>query len=67
MKFSHRPPLNLSDPEPGEDQDETIPSITEEALELAPELQPEPQPQSERPMSERRRRRLMEEQRLAEQ
>ena len=60
MKSSHRPPLNLSDPEPGEDQDEFIASTTEEPLEL------EPTPQPERPMSERRRRRLMEEQRLAE-
>ena len=60
MKSSHRPPLNLSDPEPGEDRDEDTASITEEPLELAPA------PQPERPMSERRRRRLMEEQRLAE-
>ncbi|HEY1072581.1 tipN [Brevundimonas sp.] len=62
MKSSHRPPLNLSDPEPGEGQDETIASAAEEPHERAPAPLSEP----ERPMSERRRRRLMEEQRLAE-
>lgn len=69
MKSSHRPPLNLSDPEPGEGHDESAPVVPaddapeferEDALEL--DRPPEP----ERPMSERRRRRLLEEQRLAE-
>ncbi|MFK0299003.1 tipN [Brevundimonas sp. NPDC090276] len=69
MKSSHRPPLNLSDPEPGDGPDESVHVVPaddtpefaqEEALEL--ERAPEP----ERPMSERRRRRLLEEQRLAD-
>ncbi|MFK4056328.1 tipN [Brevundimonas sp. NPDC046655] len=69
MKSSHRPPLNLSDPEPGEGHDESSPFVTSEedsalasddSLELERTLEPE------RPMSERRRRRLLEEQRLAE-
>jgi len=69
MKSSHRPPLNLSDPEPGEGHDESSPFATSEedsalasddSLELERALEPE------RPMSERRRRRLLEEQRLAE-
>jgi len=69
MKSSHRPPLNLSDPEPGEGHDESSPFVTPEedsalasddSLELERALEPE------RPMSERRRRRLLEEQRLAE-
>lgn len=69
MKSSHRPPLNLSDPEPGDDQhvtaeveaiDESV--TTDDALDAELSLKPAP----EKPMSERRRRRLLEEQRLAE-
>ena len=69
MKSSHRPPLNLSDPEPGEGQDESAAVVatddglvSDDALDAELTLQPAP----EKPMSERRRRRLMEEQRLAE-
>lgn len=69
MKSSHRPPLNLSDPEPGEGHDDSAPVVTpddelEPVLDDALELERAPQP--EKPMSERRRRRLLEEQRLAE-
>ncbi|MGH7028437.1 tipN [Brevundimonas sp.] len=63
MKSSHRPPLNLSDPEPGQAQDES--ALADDNAEIdAPEALPELAP--EKPMSERRRRRLLEEQRLAE-
>ena len=69
MKSSHRPPLNLSDPEPGEGHDESALVVTPDD-ELAPAhedaLELERAPEPERPMSERRRRRLLEEQRLAE-
>ena len=69
MKSSHRPPLNLSDPEPGEGHDDSAPVVTpddgqEPVLDDALELERAPQP--EKPMSERRRRRLLEEQRMAE-
>ena len=69
MKSSHRPPLNLSDPEPGEGHDDSAPVVApddelEPVLDDALELERAPQP--EKPMSERRRRRLLEEQRLAE-
>lgn len=68
MKSSHRPPLNLSDPEPGEVQDESASVVAaDDTPEFAPEaLEPELAPEPEKPMSERRRRRLLEEQRLAE-
>lgn len=69
MKSSHRPPLNLSDPEPGEGHDESAPVVpADDAPEFEREdaLELERAPQPERPMSERRRRRLLEEQRLAE-
>lgn len=50
-----RPPLNLTEPDP------------EVAADSAPEsVQPTPEPVAERPMSERRRRRLAEDQRRAE-
>ncbi len=69
MKSSHRPPLNLSDPEPGEDHDAAAAVATDngpasgDAFD-ADDLTLHPAP--ERPMSERRRRRLLEEQRLAD-
>lgn len=69
MKSSHRPPLNLSDPEPAEDRDESAGVVaTGDSLQSDDALDAELtlQPSSEKPMSERRRRRLMEEQRLAE-
>lgn len=69
MKSSHRPPLNLSDPEPGEGHDDSASVVTpDEDLDLAPDdaLALDRAPLSEKPMSERRRRRLLEEQRLAE-
>ncbi len=69
MKSSHRPPLNLSDPEPVEDRDESAGVVaTGDSLQSDDALDAELtlQPSSEKPMSERRRRRLMEEQRLAE-
>ena len=69
MKSSHRPPLNLSDPEPGEGHDESAPVVTpDDASEVAHDdpLELDRAPEPERPMSERRRRRLLEEQRLAE-
>lgn len=60
----HRPPLNLTDPEPE--------AVAAAELEVAPEAaaQPAPEPElksePERPMSERRKRRLAEERRQAE-
>ena len=63
MKSSHRPPLNLSDPEPGEVHDV---SVSDDSNDDALEMSPPPQPAADKPMSERRRRRLLEEQRLAE-
>ncbi|WP_292036149.1 MULTISPECIES: tipN [unclassified Brevundimonas] len=63
MKSSHRPPLNLSDPEPGEGLDESAAVASgDETADAELSLQPAP----EKPMSERRRRRLLEEQRLAD-
>ena len=69
MKSSHRPPLNLTDPEPGEGPDDSAPIVgadddrmNEPGIERDAELPPAP----DKPMSERRRRRLLEEQRLAE-
>ncbi|WEK56676.1 MAG: tipN [Candidatus Brevundimonas phytovorans] len=64
MKFSHRPPLNLSDPEPGEIHDESLSEAASD--EAAFEGETPPLSAADKPMSERRRRRLMEEQRLAE-
>ena len=69
MKSSHRPPLNLSDPEPVEDRDESAGVVaTDDSLLSEDTLDADLtfKPSSEKPMSERRRRRLMEEQRLAE-
>ncbi|CAN5158274.1 polar localization protein TipN [soil metagenome] len=70
MKSRHRPPLNLSDPEPADVQAAPV-QPTEDALDApadddltAPEPIPEPAPPP--PLSERRRRRLLEEQRQAE-
>lgn len=68
MKSSHRPPLNLSDPEPGQDHEDAAVatdngSASDDAFD-ADDLTLHPTP--ERPMSERRRRRLLEEQRLAD-
>jgi len=79
MKSRHRPPLNLSDPEPnaadalgvgeGEGEGEGLTDAVDSGEALAePEAEhvtPE-RPTPERPMSERRRRRLLEEQRQAE-
>lgn len=71
MKSSHRPPLNLTDPEPGEGPDESAPIVgadderlNETPVEFEAELSLPPAP--DKPMSERRRRRLLEEQRLAD-
>ncbi|MNU84624.1 hypothetical protein D3C71_743480 [compost metagenome] len=71
MKSSHRPPLNLTDPEPGEGLEESAPIVgadderlNETPVEFDAELSLPPAP--EKPMSERRRRRLLEEQRLAD-
>jgi len=67
MKSSHRPPLNLTDPEP-----ETVHGEPDAAAKpdadpvVEAEAAPQPEPEVERPMSERRRRQLLEEQRLAE-
>lgn len=63
MKSRHRPPLNLSDPEPEADA-----RADGGGVEVAPEgvsgpESVEPAPAPERPMSERRRRRLAEEER----
>jgi hypothetical protein len=72
MKSPKRPPLKLTDNEvvaPVEPSttDETPADATTSELEPIPEPDPEIiQPAFERPMSERRRRRLLEEQRLAE-
>ncbi|HZW15659.1 MAG TPA: tipN, partial [Brevundimonas sp.] len=62
MKSRQRPPLNLTDPEPEVDAMAEIKA----ALEAPDEPTPAPEPAAERPMSERRRRRLAEEQRQAE-
>lgn len=72
MKSSHRPPLNLTDPE--SDAPETEPLAASDAAEAPNDalstsgtpLDPLPQTPS-RPMSERQRRRLAEQQALAEQ
>lgn len=69
MKSRHRPPLNLTDSEPA--SPETEPSATSEATdaldEATPEASLEPLPDApQRPMSERQRRRLAEQQALAE-
>lgn len=69
MKSRHRPPLNLTDSEPA--STETEPSVTPEAIEALDEATPETdlEPLSDapqRPMSERQRRRLAEQQALAE-
>ncbi|HBY43998.1 MAG TPA: tipN, partial [Brevundimonas sp.] len=69
MKSRHRPPLNLTDSEPA--SPETEPSVTSEATdaldEATPEAGLEPLPDApQRPMSERQRRRLAEQQALAE-
>ncbi|WGM48707.1 hypothetical protein KOAAANKH_03614 [Brevundimonas sp. NIBR10] len=69
MKSRHRPPLNLSDPEPtavepthaAEAFDMNLP-VADEAV--SPEPIPDPSPPP--PLSERRRRRLLEEQRQAD-
>ncbi|WP_298163404.1 tipN [Brevundimonas sp.] len=61
MKSRSRPPLTLSDPEPAPLGDAT--AGLEDAATAAPAPQPESPP--ERPMSERRRRRLLEQQRNA--
>lgn len=53
-----RPPLNLTDPDP------EAAGLTDTEAAAGPA--PEPQPESDRPMSERRRRRLAEERRQAE-
>ncbi len=66
MKFRNRPPLQLTDDETP--PAEIVDSATSEpapALEPAPEPRLAPEPLRDRPMSERRRR-LLEEQRLAE-
>ncbi|MCS6625478.1 hypothetical protein N0B44_21430 [Roseibacterium beibuensis] len=59
----HRPPLNLTDPEP----EAVAPTGSEPAPAPAAEPEPELRAETERPMSERRRRRLAEERRQAEQ
>ncbi|MEN5144902.1 tipN [Brevundimonas diminuta] len=72
MKSSHRPPLNLTDPESAET--EADPLAAPEAVDAADDalsatgatLDPLPEAPS-RPMSERQRRRLAEQQALAEQ
>ena len=65
MKSRHRPPLNLSDPEPIETDtaSEPSPEGSQDAF-AAPE--PIDDPAAPPPLSERRRRRLLEEQRLAD-
>jgi hypothetical protein len=73
MKSRHRPPLILSDPDtaevdspvvdPGQDDAATEGAA---ALEDRPLPEPIPDPTPPRPLSERRRRRLLEEQRQAE-
>lgn len=64
-----RPPLNLTDPDPEAARPTEAGSKTaaKTAPEAAAEPAPEPRPESDRPMSERRRRRLAEERRQAEQ
>ena len=62
MKSRSRPPLTLSDPDPVDTPDAMA---TPEAT-AAPEPAPQPEVAPERPMSERRRRRLLEQQRTAE-
>jgi hypothetical protein len=71
MKSRHRPPLTLSDPEPVETApapDSGSDGPLEEVVfaEAAPIPEPIPEPSLPPPLSERRRRRLLEEQRQAE-
>lgn len=79
MKSRHRPPLNLTDPEPETPETDAVETVAEVSdveivteadidaePDAAPELAPLPEPRPERPMSERRRRRLEEERRQAE-
>ncbi|MEN5168477.1 tipN [Brevundimonas pondensis] len=67
MKSSHRPPLNLTDPEPETVHGEPDAAAKPDAdLVAETEAAPQPEPEVERPMSERRRRQLLEEQRLAD-
>ncbi len=61
MKSRSRPPLVLSDPEPSPPDEAAEAVATPEESEIVPEIAPEPA--LERPMSERRRRRLLEQQR----
>jgi hypothetical protein len=63
MKSRQRPPLNLTGTDPEADAMAEIKA----ALEAPDEPTPDPEPSTERPMSERRRRRLAEERRHAEQ
>ncbi|AYG95726.1 tipN [Brevundimonas naejangsanensis] len=75
MKSRHRPPLNLTESEPAslETGSSTTPEAVEAAneaslspAELQPVLEPAPNSMPPRPMSERQRRRLAEQQALAE-
>ncbi|HYC97902.1 tipN [Brevundimonas sp.] len=69
MKSRQRPPLNLTDPEPEAAalaEFEAVPDLPPEPM-PEPAPAPAPEPAAERPMSERRRRRLAEERRQAEQ
>ena len=69
MKTRYRPPLILSDPEP-DDAESTANATLETSIEdVITDVEPEPEPIPEpvaRPLSERRRRRLLEEQRQAD-
>ncbi|MET4684398.1 tipN [Brevundimonas faecalis] len=69
MKSSHRPPLNLTDPEPEEVRDDAPASVEDALTEATSESEPEAelQPEPKKPISERQRRRMAEERRQAEQ
>jgi hypothetical protein len=76
MKSRHRPPLNLTEPEPASPEaapliePEAAAAVSEPAVSAPPPepvLEPTPETTATRPMSERQRRRLAEQQALAEQ
>ena len=71
MKSSHRPPLNLTDPEPASSNEAPVLAPEADDLPHPAELETSTSPESERaparPMSERQRRRLAEQQAIAEQ
>ncbi|WP_392353319.1 hypothetical protein V8F63_11815 [Brevundimonas sp. LF-1] len=67
MKSRPRPPLNLTDPEPALEDEASAVTPDSLADAVAPEAMPQHAAAPPRPMSERQRRRLAEQQAIAEQ